>query len=345
MRVAPLLLSLLLMPALAGLVAPADAAPPPTFVALDRDASDRADELVKRGLAFAKADRYAEAEPLVREAWGLKRSYDIAANLGIVEAALRKWRDAAEHLTFALKTFPANGKPEHRKLLEQTLAKAAAEVGALSLKVNVDKAELFIDGKSLGLAPLGEVVFVEPGARVLEAKLSGYVSARKEIRAEKGGALPVALELSPVKMVPVPQPSSTVGGGDPPPPLVEEGGANRAVLVTGGVAAGGALIAGVVFAVLSTGKASEANTKGGWDPCYGSTAPVPNNCVELDGLRRDAATLGNASVWSFVGTGTLGAATLVYALVAPKKAAPAAGLRLAPVASAQGGGVLLGGAW
>jgi tetratricopeptide (TPR) repeat protein len=338
------------MPSLAGLVAPADAAPPPTFVALDRDASDRADELVKRGLAFAKADRYAEAEPLVREAWGLKRSYDIAANLGIVEAALRKWRDAAEHLTFALKTFPANGKPEHRKLLEQTLAKAAAEVGALSLKVNVDKAELFIDGKSVGLAPLGEVVFVEPGARVLEAKLSGYVSARKELRAEKGGALAVALELSPVKVVPVPQPSSTVGGGDAPPPLVEEGGANRAVLVTGGVAAGGALIAGVVLTVLSNGKGSEADTAaatlrqaGEKDPC----STHATDCTSIDSALQARDAMAKGAMVSFILAGAAGAGTALYGLLAPKPSTrkPSTGLRLIPVVGASQGGLIVTGAW
>ena len=84
--------SLLLASAAATGATSALAGSPTTFIVVDHAASDQADELLKRGLGLAKVDRWAEAEPLMRQAWELKRSYDIAGNLGIVEAARSEWR-------------------------------------------------------------------------------------------------------------------------------------------------------------------------------------------------------------------------------------------------------------
>ena len=131
------------------------------------------------------------------------------------------------------------------------------------------------------------------------------------------------------------------------PAAAKPDGANPAVVIGGTATAGVALGIGVLFAVLSSSKASDAKELGGWDPCYGPTPPVPNRCVELDGLRRSSATFANVSFWSFVGAGAVGASTLVYAIVASKKEkAPATvGIQIAPVPMANGGGVVVGGHW
>src|ERR1700678_2908811 len=99
MKPTPLLLVALSL-ASTTVAAPARAQRPSTIIEQDRVAGDRADELFRSGNVLAKKDRWTEAEPLFREAWTLKRSYDIAGNLGIAEAALGRWCDAAEHLSF-----------------------------------------------------------------------------------------------------------------------------------------------------------------------------------------------------------------------------------------------------
>src|SRR5690242_465502 len=110
-------LSFLVLAISAGVVS-AHAADPPAPPAADDAASKRADELTHQGNEFAVKLRWKEAEPLFRQAWALKHSYDIGGNLGLAELALGKHRDAAEHLSYALKTFPANGKGPHRELLQ-----------------------------------------------------------------------------------------------------------------------------------------------------------------------------------------------------------------------------------
>ncbi len=161
------------------------------------DASARADALNKRAVDALKRDAYAEAEPLARQAWALKHSYDIASNLGLAELGLKKSRDAAEHLAFALRTFPANGKPDHKKLVELSLARATADVGAVELTVSVDGAAIFVDDQRVGVAPLRDAVFLNPGPHVLRAELAGYEDAKQDVTAERGRSTPATLTLAP----------------------------------------------------------------------------------------------------------------------------------------------------
>lgn len=332
MKHAALLLLVVTLP-VASISSPAHAGGPPVFVVSGKTASDRADELVRRALVLGDKDRYAEAEPLLREAWGLKRSYDIAANLAIFEGELGKWRDAAEHMTFALKNFPTNGKPEHRTLGELVLSKALARVTALTIKVNVEKAEILVDGKSVGNAPLADVLFVEPGQHVVTATLAGYSSAQARLDARKGAAQDVTL---------------TMGRADVAKPGEGASGPRKPVIIAGAAVAGVGVVAGAVLAVLANAKAGDAaseydkhNSAGS---ACGSPPPSSGPCAELWSARRAQATLGNAAAWSFIGAGAVGAGTLIYALAAPR-AAKASAVRAAPLVAAGGGGLLLQGEW
>src|SRR5262249_46035964 len=138
---------------------------------------------------------WADAEGFLARAWQKKQSYDIAANLGIAETALRKFRSAAGHLDFALRTFPGNGKPENRALIQETFEKARAEVGALRIRVSVEGAQVFVDGEKVGLAPIDHAVYVDAGQHQVEAALVGYGRAQQSIPASKGGVVDVSLTL------------------------------------------------------------------------------------------------------------------------------------------------------
>jgi PEGA domain len=318
--------------------APALAGPPASFIVVDRAASDRADELVKQSLALAKADKWTEAAPLMREAWALKRSYDIAGNLGIVEATLGQWRDAAEHLTYAFKTFPASGKPELKKLLEQWLGKVLPQVAVVTIRVDADKAEIFVDGRSVGTAPLAEAIFVEPGTRRIEARLAGYVTAGATVLATKGGTSEVGLAMKEEETTTPPQ----------PPPKAEP----RSVVpgaVLGGLA-GVALATGIGLLVGGRGKASTAKAEhdaivSAGHSCVMGAGNYDAGCAALYDTTSTGNTLQQAGVWMMGGAGaaTLGAA-LYFAWPALKPTGPKSGaLRFAPVVSPGAGGLVVTG--
>src|SRR6185436_6743274 len=63
---------------------------------------ERASQLFKKGKAAYDSRKFEDALRIYMEAWSLKQSPDIAANLAATETELGKHRDAAEHFAFAL---------------------------------------------------------------------------------------------------------------------------------------------------------------------------------------------------------------------------------------------------
>jgi PEGA domain len=326
-------LTLALFLAAAGL--DADAAAQPAAPASADAAGARADDLAHQGNDLALKHKWTEAEALFRQAWALKQSYDISANLGIAELALGKYRDAAEHLTFAFRHFPANGKPEHRDLLKEKLAKAREQVVALTISVNVDGAELLADGRSVGRAPLDREVFVDPGSRTIEARLADYSAAGTTITADKGASQTVTLTLTRIA---APPPTGTV---QPPPP-----GPNKIVLVTGGATAGAAIVTGAVLLGVAAAKGSTVSSLQAQIQQEGgcASAAAGGDCADLRSTATSKQTLGNAGLWMLVAGGGVGVATLVYGLVGGAKAPqPKSGWRVTPAAAPGGGGLVVQG--
>jgi hypothetical protein len=340
------------------------------------ESAQQADEHFRRGKALLKAGQKREAREAYLAALRLKKSYDVAWNLGNLEITLGLYRDAAEHLSFAVRTYaPSGTTADQLEKAKQRLADAKSHVGSLLVSVNVNGAEVFVDGKPVGRAPLEDTVFVEPGSRVIEAKLARYDDVRQVIQAANGAEQAVALTLVPSAEGPAagapgaPGAASSLGaeassgaasapgaatgsgadgtsaGGE----AIRGGTANPVILIAGTGVAGAALVVGVVSAVLSNGKAGDVDDMlttigSAGDPSACSSGRRASECDALHGLRQDRDRLANVSFWSFLGAGVVGAGTLVYALTAPKEAR-AGGVKAAPLVAAQGGGLMISGTW
>jgi tetratricopeptide (TPR) repeat protein len=122
----------------------------PAAPASAKAAPDRADELFEQGAAAYDAGRLPEAQTKLEQAWALKKTHDIAGNLGVVELKLGKYPQAAEHLAWALQHFPPTEADQAKRGFEKQLAKARAEVGALRVRVSVDGAEVTVNGRAVG---------------------------------------------------------------------------------------------------------------------------------------------------------------------------------------------------
>jgi len=153
--------------------------------ASEADASGQAASLYEAGAKAFEANRLEEARVFFLAALRLKKHWQIAGNLGSIEVSLGRNRDGAEHLDFALRTAGDSISAQDRQRMQDLLDKARMAVGALSISVDAPGAEVFVDGKPVGKTPLAGPVFVEPGARVIEARREGYAvqEARREIGA------------------------------------------------------------------------------------------------------------------------------------------------------------------
>jgi hypothetical protein len=317
------LLSAALMLSCMGAVGPAAAQPKPK-AAPNESAFDQAGALFDKGSAYYQQGRWVEAEAAFQKAWELRQSYDVATNLGDCELEIGQARDAAEHLLYALRHFPVVAKPARRERLLQRLQEARKQVGALVVRVNVEGAEVWVDGRKVGLSPLPDEVFVEPGTRhAVEARLVGYAAAQQPVELDKGERIQVVVELvkkeggaGAVPLEPVPaSTASGSGSGSALPPLPPAARPIWPVAVGAGVALiflGG----GIGFTVAANGKngdvASLAAKVEGRSTCYGQPPiNIIDGCTALHEAVATRDTLSNAAVVGFglgglVALGTVG---------------------------------------
>lgn len=155
--------------------------------------TDRARSLFKQGLEALAAHKFEVARSHLLEAFKLSPSFDVAGALGQAELELRRYRDAAEHLDLSLRNFPPSESLELRKKVSDGLELAKKRVCALRLSVAPAGTEVRVDGALIGTAPVAPQVFVEPGARVLEARLASGETDSITIRAAAGSEQSLSL--------------------------------------------------------------------------------------------------------------------------------------------------------
>lgn len=284
------------------------------------DTSQRVAELYKQANALYDQRKLAEAEARYLQAWNLKKTYDLACNLGAIELDLSKPRAAAEHLAYALREFPAGGKTSAREQIEGRFKKAREQVGALRVRVSAPNAKVIVAGQAVGASPLPDEVFVEPGVVTVEARLPGYETAQQTVQIEKGSAVEVSLTLEHTRR------------------------SNLPAFVMGGIGMA-ALGLGASFIGIAESNRSTATTLSNETNHACPVAdPLPQGkCKELVDVASREDTFGNIGIVSLVVAGAAAVGVTTYLLwPAPRdETTSARTVRILPMASTTGGGLFV----
>lgn len=298
--------------------------------------TDRVDTLYRRGDAALERSDWQAAYDAYAEAWTLRKTFDIATNLGQTELHLGKARDAAEHLAMALNNFPPSQREDRRKLVQELLLRAKESIATLKLEVRPNRAEVFVDDDPLGPAEgLPHEVYVDPGKRNISVRLDGYEPANRTVKAEAGRQYQFQFELNE---------DFPTSGLERTPAMSSDPEARERSMIPVYIGAGLGVVgvsAGLVFTLTANSREKDAdilNVPGGQNACAGSDSP---ECQELKRIFEDVDTNRNLAVASFVVGGVAVAATAAY-LLWPQASTRAAGSwRAAPLVSADGAGLLI----
>ena len=295
--------------------------------------------LYKQGVDALKLKQWDKAIESLLQAYQRNPLPQIAANLGHAEFMAGKYSDAIEHLSFYLR----EGKDiseEDRQAMQAQIAESQAKLGTVTIRVDVDGAELLVDSKKVGVSPLGKPALVDPGSRTFEARKEGLPSARQVVVVAAGTAPVVEMKLA------LPAPVSS-------PPRVEPHQDEerwRMWATAGGLGLSAVgLGVGIGLTVAANGKYAEAvvqrdaffksSTPGGRLFC-GAMAPSENQtpCVALkDTLRAvDRLTIGAITAYTLGEIAAVGTAVL---LLWPKERSKPTGVLVAPTL---GGVVMVG---
>jgi hypothetical protein len=296
--------------------------------------------LFREANTLYKQRKLEAARKLYEEVWALRKTHDVAANLGNVELELGAFRPAAEHLRAARALFPLSAKADKRAQLETVLAKAMAEVGVVVVDVLPDSARVSVDGRDVPRESWSEGVVVDPGARDFTAVAEGYAPITEMLALGKGTRLTWTVRLhAEAPPVPTVASSAPVPSASAPPvaPAVERwptwpvyAGAAAAVVAVG--------VGGVFYGL---GSGAEDDAQSAFDDAVRTGRVCVGGCADLrDGF---ASADGKYDVGTalFVTGGVLGVATLGYALLwsgEPRGGASNA-IRVVPQGNATGMGV------
>ena len=288
--------------------------------------SDRANLLFKKGKLAFNAGKYDDALRIYGEAWSLKRSPDIAANLAQTESELGKHRDAAEHYAFALAHLLPSSTDEQKHALADGLETEKSEIGSLRVTLEPSDSSLLLDDARVTVPSNGDV-FVDPGEHQVSVTHEGYESKSQSLRISKGAAqvLWIKLEPSGAAAEPstpdAPNVSDAPKPGDAPPPQPGERAGRSLVpaIIGGGLVAAGATV-GVVFLLSgnSSQKSASAlqdqlNERGGPSPC-GAGTPYTADCAALHDKNVAVDQARTVEVIGFAVAGAAAVATVSYLL-------------------------------
>lgn len=297
----PVLWSALLGLSLAAMSGVASAEPP--AISPRPRAEPSALTLFGTGEEAALAGQYQRAYDCFRRAFALDPRALFAAELGRVELHLGHARDAAEHLAFALRHL-RDDEAHHRAFIAAALDDARSHVVSLTIHTNAPGAQIFVDGKPAGVAPLAGDVFVDEGAHVIEARLPGHHPASVSFNDRIGAARTVSLTLRSNHGPIAPRPVALAL--DPAPKR------SWVPIAVGGALTGVAFTTAAVFGIASTNASDPAQTRG----------------YMAFNLALGGALLG---------------ATLGYALWPAPKPQQSAQIQLAPAVAPSGGGLVIAG--
>lgn len=280
-----------------------------TFVSEEDSALAR--KLLDEGVAAYTKKNYELARDKFRRSFNLKRSYDTATNLGNVEAKLKLYRDAAEHLDYSLRHYPTAENRDRKKSIQRLFETVRPHVGGVTVTIDTPGATIFVDDRPVGTSPLDYELFVEPGKHEVRAEFKDKV-ASSPFDATKGATSEVTLSLETVES----QMTEAIAA-----PSEEEAAPESAQTAkknwTPAWILGGATVASfgtsMIFRGLASSTSNQIDELGAGLPdnaCNGDMNAA--TCSQIDDKTQKLKTQSNISNATLIAAGVLGAATIGY---------------------------------
>jgi hypothetical protein len=175
-------------------VATAEEAPAPSAAEARKQASAH----FTQGVELFEEGAFRAALIEFERAYGIAPDYRLLYNIGQAQLELHDWLHATQSYERYLTEGGASIPADRRREVEENLSALASRVGRLSIHVNVQDAEVFVDDQRIGMAPLPTTVAVNLGQHRIYARTRVGTSAEKVVDVAGGELVNVFLELAAV---------------------------------------------------------------------------------------------------------------------------------------------------
>ena len=177
-----------------------------TARAEEKDAvTEMARRRFQEGVKFFDQKRYEEARGAFLQAYALKRHPALLLNLAQSEIRSGHPAEAARHFAAFLRE-AANPSALERSEAEKGLREARSKLARIQISAP-SGAEVFVDGETVGQAPIADPVDVTPGTHTIEARLgTKTASTSVSVVVSRLAAATVSFESAPPPPPPVAEP-------------------------------------------------------------------------------------------------------------------------------------------
>lgn len=152
-----------------------------------------------QGLKLYKDGDFDAALVQFERAHSIKPNYKVLYNIAQCHFELRQYVEARDALARYLKDGEGNVDAERRAAVEADLAELQRRIAHLTLQVNVDGATVYVDGKRVGLTPLGAPVDVSEGQRTISIEARDRGSRQRVVRVAGGEQQVIEVEFEAPK--------------------------------------------------------------------------------------------------------------------------------------------------
>jgi hypothetical protein len=186
-----------------------------------------------QGIVDFESGNYAQALTAFELSFQLHKNPGVLYNVGLSLQALGRLGESRE--TFARYLEQGHPPDDRRAAVEKRMEEMLAQMATLTFVELPDGAQVRVDGRDVGVAPLAPLR-VDPGKHIVEVAAEGYLTVRRELALRPDADEPLRIALQ--KPAP-PRPP-------PPPPMFFQTRRGIAVLTVAALS----LASFVVFAVM-----------------------------------------------------------------------------------------------
>ena len=159
----------------------------------------RAKRLFQEGMAEVEAENYPAALAAFEESYSLYPKPALLFNIAMCEKALYRYVDSMATFRRYLEEAGETIKPAMRDAVDRSLAEMEKLVGKLRLVDAPEGAEVLVDGKGAGRAPLEEDLVLDPGQHTVQVVAEGFKPLRIDVTIASGAVVPLRAALKPVE--------------------------------------------------------------------------------------------------------------------------------------------------
>ncbi|MEP6653813.1 MAG: PEGA domain-containing protein [Myxococcales bacterium] len=164
--------------------------------ALDAKEKAKAQNLLREGTALFERGDHAGALEKFQSAYGTYPSPKILFNIGEADRALARDVDALEVLQRFLSEAP-DAPVESRTEARRTVTDLTAKLGRITVDCRTAGAEITVDGRQVGAAPLVKPVWATPGHHQVAVRHAEFLPAIEDVEVTAGRTRTLTLELRP----------------------------------------------------------------------------------------------------------------------------------------------------